>query len=88
MKSTKYYHQTTCSGLKENQTNKERSPARAPVPSPARKSEMKFDDEASDMIPLRRHPPARATDVRTHPHNTFVEPRLHRGNMRKERMAK
>jgi hypothetical protein len=104
VKSFKYSHQKTCSGLKEK---KEKKPLDKDI-SPVRKPEMKFDDEAADtpaglkpedehkepvscMIPLRRHPPPpqRVIEVRTHPdHNTVVEPRIHRANMRNERMAR
>ena len=72
-------------------SQKERSQARKLTSSPIRKSEIKFDDEAPEMVPLRRHPspPHRIIEVRTHPdHNTVVEPRIHRANMRKERMVR
>jgi hypothetical protein len=91
MKSFKYSHQKTCSGLTGTKSQKERSQARKLTSSPIRKSEIKFDDEAPEMVPLRRHPspPHRILEVRTHPdHNTVVEPRIHRANMRKERMVR
>ena len=87
MKSFKYSHQKTCSGLKEKKENK---PLEKDI-SPVRKPEIKFDEEVIGTIPLRRHPPPpqRIIEVRTHPdHNTVVEPRIHRANMRKERMVR
>ncbi len=66
---------------------KERSQVRKSASSLTRKSEN--DDEAPEMVPLRRHPPERVIEVRTHPdHITVVEPRVHRVNMRKERMTR
>ena len=85
MKSFKYSHQKTCSGLKET---KEKKPVQK-EPSPVRKPEIKFDDEAPDLIPLRRRPPPpQHLEIRSHPdHNTFAELRIHRANLRKERMT-
>ena len=77
--------------MKETNNQKVRSQARIPTSSPIRKSEIKFDDEAPEMVPLRRHPspPQRIIEVRAHPdHTTIVEPRIHRANMRKERMVR
>jgi hypothetical protein len=79
MKSFKYSHQKTCSGLKEAKHDKIDVETRTLVSSPLRKSEIKFDEEAPpEMAQLRRHPD----------HNTVIEPRVYRANMRKERMAK
>ena len=86
MKSFKYSHQKTCSGLKETKEKKSAQKESSPI----RKPEIKFDDETVDIIPLRRRPPPpHQTEIRSHPdHNTVVEPRIHRANMRKERMVR
>ncbi len=55
------------------------------------KPEDEHKELVSCMMALRRHPPPphRKIEARTHPdHNTVVEPRIHRENMRKERMVK
>ena len=86
VKSFKYSHQKTCSGLKGAKSEKQQTETRAPAPSPVRKSEIRFDEEA----PSRRHPDSdRVIEVRTHPEpNPTVDVRTQRANMRKERIAK
>jgi hypothetical protein len=79
MKSFKYSHQKTCSGLKEAQHNRTQIETRTLVSSPLRESEIRFDEKAPpELAQMRKHPD----------HNAAIGARVHRANMRKERMAK